>query len=519
MDTDDDLVQNLVDQRTLNFLRKGYDFIKQGKYSEAKMCFENATNSNRKNVDAWLNFGITTVLLDNDLPDKDDAIQLFEKSFTCGVGKREYTNNRFAVLCDNHYRYNPRLPDIKRDFEIAQSKIDERTVRHTLVRSIRQLKKALTESTLLPGSPARQTHYDPFFPQELLEDYPEHTFHSEGGNSRVYRCIRKKDGLTVAIKIPKEFDRKKSREFIDEIAIWKDLDHKNIVKIFDYSANPAHIVMEYFPRSLNQLEKPVPTTDALKMILKLLDALSYAHKKGQIHADIKPENILLSKKDEPKLTDWGMGRISGLSPSECTSQPACTPLYAAPEQLRSEPPDARTDIWQVGVVLYELVTGKNPFDAEDPERIYTRILSDDPVDLPSAINPNVKWMDTILMTCLQKRPDKRYRSVDDLSHDIEKVLIEDFTKKTTHGSQFVRLTGHFGLVRVHCQKNNYAEVISQLREIRNLSQVDQLREMIDTQIEAVKVYRSLGKDLDEHIMDDLEKIFRKYHETHIIETP
>jgi tetratricopeptide (TPR) repeat protein len=514
MDTDDDLVQNLVDQRTLNFLRKGYDFIKLGKYDEAKMCFENAINSNRKNIDAWLNFGITTSLLD-----KDGAIQSFENSFRCGVGKREYTVHRFGMLCDIHYRCDPKLPDVKHDFEIAKSNIDERTVSHTFLRSIDRLKKRLTEPVLFREDPEKQPQYDPFFPAELVQDYPEHKFHSEGGNSRVYKCRRKKDGLTVAIKIPKEFDRKKSKDFIDEIAIWRELDHKNIVKIFDYSANPAYIVMEYFPRSLSQSVKPMPTTDALKMTLKLLDALSYAHKKGRIHADIKPDNILMSKKDEPKLSDWGLGQISGLSLSRLTSQPDYTLLYAAPEQVRSEPPDTRTDIWQIGVVLYELITGKNPFDAEDPERIYKKILSEDPVDLPSTHNPNVKWLDTILMTCLQKEQDKRYRSVDDLSHDIEKVLIEDFTRKTNHGSQFVRLTGHSGLIRVHCQKNNYDEVIANLKEIRKLSQVDQIREMIDTQIEAVKTYRSLGMDLDEHIVDDLEKIFRKYHETHIIETP
>ena len=513
MDTDHDLVRNLVDQRTSNFLKKGYDFIKMGKYDEAKMCFENATNSNKKNVDAWLNFGITTVLLD-----RDGAIPLFEQAFRCGVGKRGYTSQQFETLCDHHYRHNPRLPEVKRDFEIAKSNIDERTVIPTLLRSIKGLKKRIIESAR-PQSPETQSGYDRFFPPELAQDYPEHTFHSAGGNSRVYRCIRKKDGITVAIKIPRAFDRERSKDFIDEIAIWRELDHKNIVKIFDYSANPPYIVMEYFPRSLSQTRKPMPTTDALKMILKVLDALSYAHKKGRVHADIKPENILLSKKDEPKLTDWGVGRISGVSQPECAAQPACTPLYAAPEQVRGEPPDARTDIWQIGVVLYELVTGKNPFDAEDPERIYQKILSEDPVDLPSTINPNLRWADTILVTCLQKRPDQRYRSVDDLSHDIEKVLIEDFTKKTTHGSQFVKLTGHFGLIRVHCQKNNYDGVISHLQEIRKLSEFDQIREMIDAQIEAVKVYRSLGNDLDERVVDDLDKIFKKYHETHIIHTP
>jgi serine/threonine protein kinase len=505
MDTDDNLIQFFVDQRTSNHLKMGYVWIKKGKYNEAKMCFENATNSNKRNIDAWLNFGITTSILN-----KDGAIQLFENSFKCGVGKREYTNQRFEILCDFYYKCDLDLSNVKRNFELAKSNIEEKTTSQILLRFMK---------SFLPKDLPSPTPLEPIdlFPEGLMQDYPEHIFYSEGGNSRIYRCIRKKDDMIVAIKIPKEFDRKKSKEFIDEIFIWRDLDHKNIVKILNYSANPAHIVMEFYPQSLNQLVIPMPTNDALKMIIKVLDALSYAHKKGRIHTDIKRSNILLSKDDEPKLADWGLGRISGLSPSQLSSQTAYTPLYAAPEQLRYETPDARTDIWQIGVVLYELITGKNPFDAKDPELTYKKIISEDPVDLPSTLNPNLQRLDGIVMKCLEKKQDMRYSSVDELAHDIDEALIEEFTTKTNNPSPYVRLTGYFELVRVYCQKNNYSEVISHLKKILDLSQDDQIRETIDTKIQLVILYKQITKPLDDHIMDDLEKVFKAYLKKHIIE--
>ncbi|MGB7993356.1 protein kinase domain-containing protein [Methanoregula sp.] len=514
MDNDDDLIQNFVDHHTLNFIRKGYDFVKMGKYNEAKICFENATNSNKKNIDAWLNFGITTALLG-----KEDPVPVFEQAFRCGLGKRAYTNKRFDVLCHTHYKNNPQIFNLKRDFEKAKANIEEKTVVLMASRFFVQVKLRFKNPMRHSQDQEGSAKYDPYFPADLLPDYTRHEFFNEGGHARVYKCIQKKDGRTVAIKIPKEFDRKRSKDFIDEIATWRELNHEHIVKICNYSANPPHIVMEFFPRSLGQVVKPVPTTDALKMILKVLDALSYAHKKGRIHADIKPDNILLSRKDEPQVTDWGLGQITGILPESFASHAAYTPLYAAPEQLRGETPDARTDIWQVGVVLYELITGKNPFDSQDPELVYKNITAGYPVEPPSILAPNLKWLDTIILTCLQKEKGRRYQSVDDLSRDIEKVLLEDFSKRTTHHSQFVKMSGFFELVRFHCQKNNYDEVIANLEEIRNLSKVDAIREMIDTQIEAVKTHQSLEINLGDNLTHDLEKIFKKFHETHIIETP
>lgn len=505
---DDPLLPNLVDQTTMNFLKMGYDFIKLGKYNEAIMCFSNAKNSNRRNIDAWLNLGITSSILR-----KNDGIPLFKESFNCSFGKTNYIKGRFDVLLEFYKKYNTNISHVKDDFEMAKSQIDETKIVPAILSFFRTL-----VPTSKPSVPV-QGRYDPFFPEELALEYPLHKFISEGGTARVYKCKRKKDDLIVAIKLPKEFDRNKSRKFIDEIATWRDLDHKNIVRIFDYSANPAYIVMEFFPRSLAQVETPMPTNDALKMIVKITDGLSYAHAKGRIHNDIKPANILLSKEDEPKLADWGLGRLSGLSPSYLASQSSYTPLYAAPEQLRFEKTDARTDIWQVGIVMYELITGQHPFEGGDGEQICRMIISDEPVDLPSSINPNLKRVDFILLNCLQKEKSRRYNSVDDLARDIENILLEDFTTKTTTNvSPYIKLKAHFELIRLYCRKNRYEDVIFNLTEIQNFSPDDQIRVLLDTEIEAVRFHQSHQLSLEERL-PEIEKIYKKLLKKQVIETP
>ncbi|MFA4876952.1 MAG: serine/threonine-protein kinase [Methanoregula sp.] len=506
---DEPLIPNFIDPATENFLKMGFDFIKKGKYQEAIMCFSNAKNSNKKNIDAWLNLGITNSVLK-----KGEGISSFKESFNCGFGRANYIKERFDVLLEFYKKYNKNISHVKDDFEMAKSQIDETKILPSIISFIRNILPEDKREVAIQG------RHDPFFPDELALEYPHHKFINEGGTARVYKCRRRKDGMFVAIKLPKEFDRKNSKKFIDEIATWRDLEHKNIVQIFDYSANPAYIVMEFFPFSLSQLETPMPTNDALKMIIKITDALSYAHRKGIIHNDIKPANILLSKEYEPKLADWGLGRHPGLVPPNFSSGSSYTPLYAAPEQLRSEETDVRTDIWQVGVVLYELITGQHPFDEGDPKPMGKSILSDEPVDLPSSVNPNLKRVDMILLNCLQKEKSKRYNSVDELSRDIENLLLEDFTTKATTSSvdPYVRLKALFELVRLYCRKDRYEDVLLTLAEIQTFAHDEEIHGMLETETGAVKFHESHQIPLDERL-PEIEKINKALLKKHIIETP
>jgi serine/threonine protein kinase len=505
--TDGQLIPSIIDQTTSNFLKMGYGFILTQKYEEANICFINAINSNPKNIDAWLNRGIISSILK-----KNDSLKNFEKSFK--VGGIRFVNQRFATLYDYYQKNNANnLSFVKKNFELAKPL--PRPILPILDRISKILKDVLNHPIKVktPQTINESTH----FPPELEQEYPDHIFYGEGGNAWVYRAKRKKDKLCVAIKIPKSFDKKASKRFIDEIANWRDLEHKNIVKIFDYSANPAHIVMEFFPKSLSQFELPMPTNEALKIILKVIDALSYAHKKGRIHNDIKPGNILLSTDNEPKLTDWGLGKLSGLSGSNYTSQTSYTPLYAAPEQLRFESVDSRTDIWQVGIVLYELITGKNPFADCQSENLYKIITSDEPVDPPSLINPNLKRMDIILMRCLEKDKTKRYQNIDDLTQEIEIILFAGFTEQTKAKNPWDRINARFDLIRLNSRKNMYDAAISNLSEIKKLPQKEHMQKIIDEEITAIYSYKGNQVPLEER-MPNIEAIFTKFMENYIHET-
>lgn len=245
----------------------------------------------------------------------------------------------------------------------------------------------------------------------------------EGGFAKVYRAKRKKDGELVALKVPKKVDRYVGKLFVREIKAWELVnDHRNVVKLLDYSISPIYIEMELCDYSLYDLLEngPLSPEKVASIIIPILDVLEYAHSKGVIHRDIKPSNILF-KSNTPKLGDWGIAKVvessGGLSITG-------TPQYKAPEQFSPNTyghTDRRTDIWQVGVLMYEMLTGELPFgyDIEEVQyRIENKIL---PIK-PSEIN-RVAWpFDGIIMKCLQFKKKRRFQSVTELKEAIAKAM-------------------------------------------------------------------------------------------------
>jgi hypothetical protein len=253
----------------------------------------------------------------------------------------------------------------------------------------------------------------------MADKYSDIELIAVGGLARVYRARRKKDGMVVAVKVPLNTSEVTGMSFMKEILLWQSLSHPNIVSITDASILPFPAVeMEYIPRSLADVNKPVDISMAIKFIIGIADGLAYAHKKGVIHRDIKPENILITPDNTPKITDWGMSRILD---STMPTVVGFSVSYAAPEQVspsRFGSTDKRTDIFQLGVVFYELVTGSQPFKGEDIGRIISAILDQDPVP-PSKIVPAAGPVEPIILTCLAKNPADRYQSVDELLIDLK----------------------------------------------------------------------------------------------------
>ena len=251
------------------------------------------------------------------------------------------------------------------------------------------------------------------FPPGLKSKYYDVSYVGSGGFAMVFSATRKTDGEKVAIKIPISHNEATGKSFLNEIRVWETLHHPNIVRVTAVNILPVpYVEMEFVPSSLEAIQKPVPLAQALKIIIQVADALSYAHRLGIVHRDIKPHNILLTSDLTPKLTDWGMSKDLFGDANKKSSVVGYSMDYAAPEQLSPVEfgkTDQRTDIFQLGVVFYELVTGSMPFGENNIVDTGDAILHKTPV-IPSERNPEAAAVDGIILKCLEKEPSKRFQS-------------------------------------------------------------------------------------------------------------
>ncbi len=274
-----------------------------------------------------------------------------------------------------------------------------------------------------PGTPQAGTTpavlHAPEIPAGLQSKYSHSEFIGKGGLGMVFKAERRGDGAIVAVKIPIAFDEATGRSFLNEMRFWERLVHPNIVEVYSVNILPIPFVeMEYVAGSLEEMRKPLNPALCRSIAMGIAEGLVYAHAKGVIHRDIKPHNILIANDGVPKITDWGMGTI--LAERRATSMLGFSLVYAAPEQIapgRFGRTDERTDIYQLGVILYELLTGTVPFPGEDIAGFSTALLETEPVP-PSAIRPGVEPFDAIVRKCLEKDPGRRYQTAADLAADL-----------------------------------------------------------------------------------------------------
>ena len=285
------------------------------------------------------------------------------------------------------------------------------------------------------------------FPSKLLSKYIPLQKLGEGGFGKVFKVKRKSDGKIIALKIPTSLDEKIKKYILKEIKVWKNLNHPNIVKMFNAYEEPIpHIEMEYVDghnlngkiiRDLDKYPKPLNPKEAIKLIKQIADGLKHAHSKNIIHRDIKPSNILLTSNLVPKITDWGLAKI-GAKSSTATTTKALTLLYSAPEQIDEAEygkTDKRTDIYQLGVLFYELLTGRLPYDGTSPTQISLKIVNPNQKPLPpSKINPSLSIFDGLFEKLLAKRKENRFQSIDEFLealNSLEELIKEKEELKNT----------------------------------------------------------------------------------------
>jgi serine/threonine protein kinase len=309
----------------------------------------------------------------------------------------------------------------------------ETTPRQKISGTSPQISSAATipeAGTAVPGTSKTYTSVAEqmnFFPNELESKYTEIKYIGRGGIAWVFSARRKSDALMVAVKIPISFDEMTGKSFLNEIAAWETLRHPNIVKVTAVNILPVPFVeMEYVPDSLEAIEKPIPVWKAVHLIRGIADGLKYAHEQGFVHRDIKPHNILLDKDFVPKITDWGMSKVLANEVKK-SSIAGFSLSYAAPEQVSPSEfgrTDERTDIYQLGVVFYELVTGSVPFGGESIVEVGNAILREQPIP-PSEFNSDAAVVEKIILKCLEKDPVKRYQSSAELLDALHGYLDEE----------------------------------------------------------------------------------------------
>src|SRR5438477_6158457 len=250
---------------------------------------------------------------------------------------------------------------------------------------------------------------------------------AQGGMAEVYLAHDQLLNRPVAMKaLFPEYAREPSfvERFRREAQAAANLNHPNIVAIYDWGQEDGtyFIVMEYVEgrvlRDLIRSEAPLDPNQAAEITAEIASALAFAHRNGVVHRDVKPGNVLLTQSGTVKVTDFGIARAGTSDGLTQTGSVMGTATYFSPEQAQGLPVDGRSDVYALGVVLYEMVTGVAPFTAESPVSVAYKHVREDPVP-PSERNPDVPPdLERIILTALAKSPENRYQTADDMRADI-----------------------------------------------------------------------------------------------------
>jgi serine/threonine-protein kinase len=246
----------------------------------------------------------------------------------------------------------------------------------------------------------------------------------KGGMALVYQGYDQMLERPVAIKLLRDdflSDEGFRERFRQEAKSAANLSHPNIVTIYDFGFddNGLYIVMEFVQGTdlkTKIREKKVYTVEeGIPLILQACAALGYAHRAGIVHCDVKPQNMLVTPDNRLKITDFGIARaLSTIDPQEKQEVVWGSPQYLAPEQAQGSAPSPASDVYSLGVVIYEMFTGRLPFETEDADELASMRLTSDPIP-PRSINPLIpESLERIMLKVLSKEPAQRFRTADQL---------------------------------------------------------------------------------------------------------
>jgi eukaryotic-like serine/threonine-protein kinase len=266
-------------------------------------------------------------------------------------------------------------------------------------------------------------------PGEQLDHYRIEALVARSGMASIFRATDMRNGRQVAIKIPHpevEADPALYDRFRREAEIGQKLDHPGVMKVLaDDDRRQLYMVMEWVNgrllRQALQESRKLPVERAIKIAVNIADALDYIHRSGVVHRDLKPENIMLDGDDGIKLIDFGIAGQEGarrLTFSKL-SQVMGTPDYISPEQVKGKRGDGRSDIYALGVMLYEMLAGKTPFQGRNPFAIMNDRLMNNPIP-PREANPGISpELQEVIYRALEREPRNRYSTANEFAWDLE----------------------------------------------------------------------------------------------------
>ncbi len=269
----------------------------------------------------------------------------------------------------------------------------------------------------------------PLHPGDLLDRYRIENLVARSGMASIFRATDMQSGQQVAIKIPHpemESDPVLVDRFKREAEIGERMDHPGVMKVLGGEEHSRiYMVMEWVEgrllREVLREQKKFPVERALKIAIEILDALDYIHRNGVVHRDLKPENIMLDAEDHIKLIDFGIAGLEGARRLTFAklSQVMGTPDYISPEQVKGKRGDGRSDLYALGIILYEMLTGKTPFSGPNPFAIMNDRLLNNPVP-PREVNPEISLeLQEVIYRALEREPSNRYSTANEFAWDLE----------------------------------------------------------------------------------------------------
>jgi serine/threonine-protein kinase len=270
----------------------------------------------------------------------------------------------------------------------------------------------------------------PLSPGDLFDDYRIEALLAVSGMASVFRATDLRTGNQVALKVPcpeAGSDAAFKERFRHEMRIGREMDHPGVVRVLpDRGSNRLCMAMEWVEgeplRRILSREGKLPVKRALAIAIAVCDALYYVHARGIVHRDLKPENIIVGAGDCIKIIDFGVAGIEGaggIAYAKVRSNVTGTPDYISPEQVKGKYGDARSDLYALGVILYEMLAGQPPFEGVNPFAVMNARLVSDPEPLSEVVPGISPQIEEIVSRALRRDPNKRYRSAAEFSYDLE----------------------------------------------------------------------------------------------------